>query len=112
MTAFVSRFGFHGPARAAATADRPAYVVAPAPDKASALAAFAAALDFPAWFGGNYDALADAVGDLSWLPPGPKTLVWDGAVALRSRHPEVYATIREILAERGPGDLDVVILMR
>lgn len=112
MTAFVSRFGFHGPARNAALGNRPAYVVAPAPDKASVLAAFAAALDFPTWFGGNYDALADAVGDLSWLPTGPKTLVWDGAAALRGSSPQVYETIREILAERAPGDLDVVVLMR
>jgi hypothetical protein len=34
--------------------------------KAAFLAACAAALDFPAYFGRNWDALADSVRDLSW----------------------------------------------
>jgi hypothetical protein len=31
-----------------------------------ALRAFATALRFPDWFGGNWDALEDCLGDLSW----------------------------------------------
>jgi hypothetical protein len=34
--------------------------------KAGLLTALARALDFPAWFGGNWDALQDCLGDLSW----------------------------------------------
>ena len=37
-------------------------------DKDTALDRIAAALRFPEWFGANFDALADCLGDLSWLP--------------------------------------------
>lgn len=36
--------------------------------------AVAKALDFPDWFGGNWDALEDCLGDLSWREP-PHRLV-------------------------------------
>jgi len=35
-------------------------------DKSGLLAALARALEFPDWFGGNWDALQDCLGDLSW----------------------------------------------
>lgn len=39
--------------------------------KGAALAAVAEAVGAPEWFGNNWDALADALGDLSWRPaPG------------------------------------------
>lgn len=34
--------------------------------KGQILASIARALDFPQWFGGNWDALEDSLGDLSW----------------------------------------------
>jgi hypothetical protein len=42
-----------------------------AADKAAMLDAFARGLGFPAWVGHNWDALDDALGDLSWWPSGP-----------------------------------------
>lgn len=36
--------------------------------KGAFLAAIAQAIHAPDWFGNNWDALADALGDLSWLP--------------------------------------------
>lgn len=44
--------------------------------KQELLGAIADALSFPGWVGRNWDALADALGDLSWLPPGAYGLVW------------------------------------
>lgn len=39
-------------------------------DKAALLRRFATALDFPPWFGHNWDALDDCLTDLDWLPAG------------------------------------------
>lgn len=45
-------------------------------DKEQALGRIAESLDFPHWFGNNWDALSDALGDLSWRPaPGYVLLV-------------------------------------
>ena len=41
----------------------------------NALRAFARALHFPDWFGGNWDALEDCLGDLSWRPGEGHVLV-------------------------------------
>lgn len=38
----------------------------------------AKALDFPAWFGRNWDALEDCLGDLSWRGAEGSVLVFDG----------------------------------
>ncbi len=49
------------------------------------LARIAAALEFPAWFGGNWDALEDCLADLSWLPlprAGGHVLLFEGAQGL------------------------------
>ena len=40
--------------------------------------AIAKALDFPDWFGRNWDALEDCLGDLSWRGEGGHVLVFDG----------------------------------
>src|SRR5262249_48535451 len=47
-----------------------------------ALRAIAEALQFPAWFGGNWDALEDCLGDLSWRPAGDHVLLFQGWQAL------------------------------
>lgn len=43
--------------------------------KGEFLAALAQAIRAPEWFGSNWDALADALGDLSWLDPAPGYVV-------------------------------------
>jgi hypothetical protein len=76
-----------------------AVMVGPADTKAELLADFARALEFPGWVGRNWDALADALRDLSWLPPGPRVVVWAGAGLLRSAQPAAYRTALDVLRE-------------
>jgi hypothetical protein len=50
--------------------------------KGAILAALAEAIAAPGWFGNNWDALADALGDLSWRPaPGYVLLLRDANLA-------------------------------
>jgi len=44
--------------------------------------ALAAALEFPRWFGRNWDALEDCLTDLSWLVPTDHLLLVEGAERL------------------------------
>jgi Barstar (barnase inhibitor) len=76
-----------------------AVLLGPAATKAELLDGFARALQFPGWVGRNWDALADALGDLSWLPPGAKVVVWVGADALRARQPAAYRTALDVLRD-------------
>ncbi len=46
------------------------------------LGAIAAALDFPRWFGGNWDALEDCLADLSWSKAAGHVLLIEGAAGL------------------------------
>lgn len=68
-----------------------------AASKAELLDAVAAALDFPAWTGRNWDALADSLADLSWLPAGPHVLVWPATKRLREADPAAYVTAVEVM---------------
>ena len=69
----------------------------PAGSKSELLDAVADALGFPAWTGRNWDALADSLTDLSWLPPGAHVLVWPAPERLRAADPAAYATAVEVL---------------
>lgn len=73
-------------------------VVEGAADRTTVLSALGRALSFPEYYGHNLDALADCLGDLSWLPPGPVELVVaDGPLA--AADPGTHAAVLEILAE-------------
>ncbi len=57
--------------------------LAAAQGKGEFLAAIAQAIKAPEWFGANWDALADALGDLSWHPaPGYVLLLHNGGEKL------------------------------
>lgn len=68
-------------------------------DKQDALDRFAHALHFPEWFGGNWDAFADALGDLSWLPAPGYLLLIEHAAGWRKRDGEDFDTALDILNE-------------
>lgn len=66
--------------------------LAAAHNKGALLAALAERIGAPEWFGNNWDALADALGDLSWNPaPGYVMLLRD--VNLSGSEEETLANI-------------------
>lgn len=83
----------------AAAAGMAAHRVGPAVSKEQFLAAVAEALSFPPWYGRNLDALADCLGDLSWLPQRPVVLVWDDPDALRRADPVAHTGVVDVLRE-------------
>ena len=65
-------------------------------DKAGLLQACATALAFPATFGGNWDALADCLQDLSWRHDRGYVIHLRGAGAFSRAAPAEWATALEI----------------
>ena len=83
--------------------------LAGAQGKAEALSRIAAALAFPAWFGGNWDALEDCLADLSWRDAGPRVLLVAGFEDMLAAAPDDFGVLVDVLdssaqywAERGP----------
>lgn len=68
-------------------------------DKAAFLDRTAAALGFPAWFGGNWDAFFDCLTDLGWLPARGYVLVYENTGDLRRHAPESLDTALAILGD-------------
>jgi hypothetical protein len=77
--------------------------VAGATGKVALLRRVASALRFPEWFGGTWDSLQDAAGDLSWLGDGGVVLLLDGAEAPAAAAPEDWATLVEVLSSAARG---------
>ena len=72
--------------------------------KADLLDAVASALEFPAWVGRNWDALDDAMRDLSWWAPGAsgRALVLRGAERNAARSPSEARVLRDVLEHAAP----------
>ena len=68
-------------------------------DKAGLLKRVAAALDFPHWFGGNWDAFYDCLGDLGWREATGWLLVLENTGDLRRHAPEALDTAVAILGD-------------
>ena len=68
-----------------------------ASDKTALLAGFAVAGRFPDWVGGNWDALQDALGDLSWMPAAGYAVLLDGWDGYADAHPGDADVLRAVL---------------
>lgn len=66
-------------------------------DRDDALDRIARAMRFPPWFGGNWDALQDCLGDLSWLPGDGYVVLFDHAADWRDADPEAFAVLLDVL---------------
>ncbi|WP_255954315.1 barstar family protein [Streptomyces odontomachi] len=68
--------------------------------KAAFLDRCARALELPDWFGHNWDALADCLRDLSWLPVARgRLLLVSGWQAYAAARPDEWATAQQVFAE-------------
>ncbi|MBV8996327.1 MAG: barstar family protein [Pseudonocardiales bacterium] len=77
----------------------------PVTSTAEALDVIGAALNFPAWYGRNLDALYDCLVDLSWLPPGEHVLIWTGYQEFEAADPDGYRAVVSVLDEAATASL-------
>lgn len=70
------------------------------------LGRMARALRFPDWFGHNWDALADCLSDLEWLPADGYVLLLAHADFFRSRAEADFVVALEILQQAARGWAD------
>lgn len=68
-------------------------------DKRTLLIRIGTQLDFPPGWGRNWDALSDALRDLSWLPANGYALLFNDADDLRQRSSGDFDTLLDILSE-------------
>ncbi|HEY8598077.1 MAG TPA: barstar family protein [Thermomicrobiales bacterium] len=65
-------------------------------DKGTFLRAAADALAFPPYFGRNWDAFADCLTDLSWLPAPGYAILYDNPAPLIRQSPQDWAAAAEV----------------
>lgn len=71
-----------------------------ATSKESLLRAVSAALEFPDWFGENWDALEDCLTDLSWRPAEAHLLVFERPERLPRDVMDVFLDVLESAARK------------
>ncbi|MFA7270814.1 MAG: barstar family protein [Sterolibacterium sp.] len=70
--------------------------LAPVRDKAALFECLATALELPDWFGHNWDALTDCLGDLSWLPAVGYLILLEHCDGFHTRHSADFATALQV----------------
>lgn len=88
-----------------------AHLVGPVTSKAEALDAIGVALNFPAWYGRNLDALHDCLVDLSWQDPAEHVLVWAGHRQLQAADPEGYRAVLAVLDDAASSGRTLSVLL-
>ena len=68
-------------------------------DKQELLARISRTLEFPDWFGGNWDALFDCLNDMSWMPAEGYLLVLENADELLRDSPEAFGVAQSIFED-------------
>lgn len=66
-------------------------------DKQGFITLVAKALAFPQWFGGNWDAFEDCLGDLSWQPAPGYVLLLEHGKHFGAGHKQEFVTAVEVL---------------
>jgi hypothetical protein len=66
-------------------------------DAASLFDAYAATLRFPDRFSGDWQGLADCLGDLSWLSGRTQVVLWEHYGSLARHDPAAWQTAREVV---------------
>lgn len=67
-------------------------------DKEGLLAALGQNMAFPEWFGANWDALADNLGDLGWRPAAGYLVVLEHSDRINARGHDDFTTALEIFS--------------
>jgi len=67
--------------------------------KAKVMSAIASALDFPSYFGRNWDALDECLTDLSWLDVPRVALTFMHAASILAKRPKQRSTLIEVIKE-------------
>jgi len=68
-------------------------------DKASFLRMAAAALNFPDYFGSNWDAFEECVTDLEWIAKGPRVVIYDYVSKFSEQNQKEWGVANSILAD-------------
>ena len=68
-------------------------------DESDLFRRIAAELEFPDWFGANWDALFDCLNDLSWLPARGYVLIIENTGDLADAAPHTLQMLRDLLVE-------------
>jgi RNAse (barnase) inhibitor barstar len=68
-------------------------------DRTTLFECLATTLKFPDWFGHNWDALADCLSDLSWLPAKGHVILLEHCDSFRDSHAEDFASALQVFAD-------------